>query len=117
MKFIIRWLISAAAIIITAYLLRRGVEVSSFGSALVLALVLGTINAVIRPILFILTLPITLLTLGLFTFVINALLIMLASFLVPGFEVVNFWWALLFSLILSIINSVLQKGLTANRRY
>jgi putative membrane protein len=113
MKFLLKWLISAAAIIITAYLLSAGVDVTNFGSALVLALVLGIINTLIRPIILLLTLPINIATLGLFTFIINALLIILADKIVPGFTVDNFWWALLFSLILSIINSVLQKGLTS----
>lgn len=115
MKFLLHWLITAAAILIAAYLLKGGVTVTSFWSALILALVLGIINAIVRPILFVLTLPINIMTLGLFTLVINALLIELADVLVPGFAVASFWWALLFSLILSIINSFLQKGLQSPR--
>jgi putative membrane protein len=107
MIFLIHWLIATIAIIISAYLL-PGVTVKGFLAALVTALVLGLINAFIRPILLILTLPINILTLGLFTFIINALLIMLTGAIVPGFDVRNFWWALLFSLVLSIIKWVLN---------
>ncbi|MBI1922016.1 MAG: phage holin family protein [Geobacter sp.] len=106
MTFLLNWLISALAIIITAYLL-PGVRVSGFFAALVTALVLGLINAFIRPVLLLLTLPINILTLGLLTLVINALLIMLASAIVRGFSVSGFWWALLFSLVLSVVNYVL----------
>jgi len=108
MIFLIRWLIYTIAIIISAYLL-PGVKVTGFFAALLTALVLGLINAVLRPILLFLTLPLNILTLGLFTFVINASLIMLTSAIVPGFEVDSFWWALLFSLVLSIINFVFSK--------
>jgi len=106
MTFFISWLISAVAIVITAYLL-PGVRLSGFFAALVTALVLGLINTFIKPLLLLLTLPLNILTLGLLTFVINALLIMLTSSVVPGFVVTGFGWALLFSLILSIINYAL----------
>lgn len=102
------WLVSALVILAVAYIL-PGVDVASFWVAFVLALVLGFINAVIKPIAFILTLPINILTLGLFSFVINALLVLLADILVPGFEVKNFWWALLFGLILSFIGRFLKN--------
>jgi putative membrane protein len=108
MVILIHWLITTVAIIISAYVL-PGVTVTGLFAALVTALVLGFLNAIIRPILLILTLPLNILTLGLFTFVINALLIMLTSAIVPGFEVRNFWWALLFSLVLSLINYILNK--------
>ncbi len=108
MSILINWLISAFAIIVTAYLL-PGVHVSSFSAALVAAIVLGIINAFLKPILLILTLPINLLTLGLFTFVVNALVIILTANLVPGFKVDGFWWALFFSIVLSIINSFLHQ--------
>lgn len=106
MRFLIHWLIHAVAIIITAYLL-PGVRLSGFLAALVTALVLGLVNTVIRPLLLLLTLPINILTLGLLTFVINALLILLTSAVVPGFSVRGFWWALLFSLLLAVINYLL----------
>lgn len=109
MNILISWLVSALAVLATAYLLQQGVHVDIFLTALVVALVLGIINAVLKPILMILTLPLNIVTLGLFTFIINALLIMLTAALVPGFQVANFWWALLFSLVLSIINSFLHQ--------
>ncbi|RQW76734.1 MAG: phage holin family protein, partial [Geobacter sp.] len=84
-----------------------GVRLSGFLAALLTALVLGLINAVLKPLLLLLTLPLNILTLGLLTFVINALLIMLTSALVPGFNVAGFWWALLFSLVLAIVNFLL----------
>lgn len=108
MNILINWLVSTIAIIVTAYLL-PGVSVNSFSAALVAALVLGIINAFIKPVLIILTLPINILTLGLFTFVINALIIILTADLVPGFKVQGFWWALLFSIVLSVINSLLHQ--------
>ena len=106
MSFMIQWLVSAAAIVITAYLL-PGVKVAGVFAALVTALVLGLINAILKPLLILLTLPLNILTLGLFTLVINALLIMLAAAIVPGFFVQGFWWALLFGLVLAIINALL----------
>ena len=108
MNILARWLINALAIIVAAYLV-KGVYVNNFTTALAAALILGIINITIRPILFFLTLPITILTLGLFTFVINACMILLASAIVPGFIVVNFWVALLFSLILTLINYFLNR--------
>lgn len=108
MKILINWLISALVIFSAAFFL-QGVEVKDFATALVVALVLGVINAVLKPLLVLLTLPINIITLGLFTLVINAVLIMLTTFIVPGFTVLNFWWALLFGLILSLINSFLHQ--------
>jgi putative membrane protein len=106
MGFLLHWLIRTIAVIITAYLL-PGIRLSGFFAALVTALVLGFINAFIRPLLLLLTFPINVLTLGLFTFVINALVIMLTSALVPGFHVNGFFWALIFSLVLALVNAVL----------
>lgn len=108
MKLLLNWLILTLAILITAYLL-PGVIVSGFVAALIAALVLGIINSFIKPVLIILTLPINVLTLGLFTLVINAGLVMLTASLVEGFEVKNFWWAILFGLVLSIVGSVLNQ--------
>jgi len=107
-SILINWLVSALAILAAAYLL-PGVHVASFTDALVVAVVLGIINAFIKPVLLILTLPITILTLGLFTFVINAVIILLAANIVTGFTVDGFWWALIFSIVLSIINSFLNR--------
>jgi putative membrane protein len=103
MGIIINWLLAALAIMATAYLL-PGVSLSGFVPALVTALVLGLVNAFIKPVLLLLTLPINILTLGLFTLVINALLIMLVSKLVSGFQVQGFWWALVFSVVLTVVN-------------
>lgn len=108
MKLILNWLIYAVAIIITAFLL-PGVSVESFLVALIVAVVIAAINTFIKPIFVLLTLPLTFITFGLFLFVINALLIMLAAWIVPGFQVASFWWALLFAVVLSIVNSVLYS--------
>lgn len=119
MTLLIRWLVYTLAILITAYLL-PGVNVVDFTAALVTALVLGLINAFIRPVLLLLTLPLNILSLGLLTFVINALLILLVSAIVPAFKVDGFWWALLFSLVLSIIHFVLKgivKETTTNNQH
>jgi putative membrane protein len=94
------------AVGVTAYLL-PGVEVVSLTSLVLVAVFLGVINAILRPILILLTLPITFLTLGLFTFVINAALVLLVAELVPGFLVDGFGWALVFSVVLSLVNTAL----------
>ena len=110
MGILINWIVSALVIFSVAYVL-PGVHVASFPVALVVALVLGIINAFLKPVLIILTLPINILTLGLFTFVINALLILLASKLVPGFIVDGFLWAFVFGIILSIANTLVHTFL------
>lgn len=106
MKIILNWILGAIAITIAAYLL-PGVHLAGVLPALVVAIVLGLINSFIRPLLIILTLPINILSLGLFTLVINALLIQLTSLLVPGFAIDNFWWALVFGVVLFFINLAL----------
>ena len=105
---ILRWLILALAIVIAAYLF-PGIHVSSFGTALLSAMVLGILNAFFRPILIILTLPINILTLGLFTFVINAFLLMMTSTLIGGLIVNDFGSALLGSLIISLVSWLLSS--------
>ena len=100
----IHWIVSAIAIGIAAYLI-PGVLVTPVG-ALVLAVVLGIINILIRPLILLLTLPINVLTLGLFSLVINALLIMLAGMIVPGFTVDGFWSAFFFAIVLALVNAV-----------
>lgn len=107
MHILLRWLISALVIIAISYLL-PGIHVSGFLVALIAALVLGLVNAIVKPIVILLTLPINILTLGLFTFVINAALVLLAAKIVPGFSVDGFWWALAFSLITSLANSLIH---------
>ena len=102
---IVRFLLSGLAVLLTAYLL-PGVHVEHYGYALLVAAVLSLANVLVKPILVIFTIPITVLTLGLFLLVINAIIILLVDFLItPGFTVNGFWWALAFSLILSIFNS------------
>ncbi|MFA6177472.1 MAG: phage holin family protein [Candidatus Paceibacterota bacterium] len=107
MKTLIHFVVSAIAILITAYIL-PGVHVSGLLAAFILAVVLGAINLILRPILIFLTLPITIFTLGLFILVINGLLVMLASYIVPGFTVDSFWSAFLFGIILAIVNWVFE---------
>jgi putative membrane protein len=104
-NMIIRFLLSGLAVLLTGYLL-PGVYVEHFGYALLVAIVLSIVNVLVKPILVILTIPITIVTLGLFLLVINALIIMLVDALTPGFRVDGFWWALAFSLILSLFNSI-----------
>ena len=110
MSPIINLLMSAIAIFVAGQVL-PGIKIENFITAVVVAVVLAVVNILVKPILLVLTLPFNILTLGLFTFVLNGLLILLASSLVAGFSVANIWWAILFSLIVSIITSVLH-GLT-----
>lgn len=100
----IHWLVSAIAILIAAYLV-PGVEVTLVG-ALVLAVVLGIINVFFKPVINLLTLPLNIVTLGIFSLVVNALLIMLASMVVPGFHVTGFWAAFFFSIIVSLVTAL-----------
>jgi putative membrane protein len=104
MNMIVRFLLNGLAVFLTAYLL-PGVDVDGYGTALLVALILSIANVVVKPILIVLTIPITVLTLGLFLLVINALIILMVDYLVTDFTVNGFWWALLFSLIMSIFNS------------
>lgn len=113
MNGIVRFLLSGLAVLLTAYLL-PGVHVEHYGHALLVALVLAIVNALVKPVLVILTIPITFVTFGLFLLVINALLILLVDWLVGGFNVDGFWWALLFSLILSLFTG-LFNDLTKER--
>lgn len=99
-------LVNSIAVFFVAYLL-KGVEVKSFLSAVWVALGLAVVNAIIKPVIIFLTLPVTILTLGLFVLVIDALMVMLVDGFVKGFEIRNFWWALLFSIVLSVTNAVL----------
>jgi putative membrane protein len=112
---LIRWLIVTAAIILASYLL-DGIEVKSFFSAFFAAAALGILNALFRPILIVLTLPINILTLGLFTFLINALMLKMASGIIPGFEVHGFWTAIFGSLIISTISWLLNAFISDRGR-
>lgn len=109
MNILIRLFISALVAFGLSYLL-PGIHIDSFVTALILALVLALLNILLKPIMVLLTLPITILTLGLFLLVINAAIIMLAGKMVSGFKVDGFWWALLFSILLSVATSILQSG-------
>ena len=111
MNVVLRIIISAVVAFALSYIL-SGVHIQSFVTALILAIVLGLLNIFVKPILIILTLPITIFTFGLFLFVINALIILLAAKFVNGFRVDGFWWALLFSLLLSVLTSFLYKKST-----
>ncbi len=106
MSIIINLLISGLAVFVSAYIL-PGVSVTGFGSALVAAVVLGIVNVFIKPVISIFALPITILTLGLFSIVINGLLVLLVSAIVPGFDVDGFLWAIVFAFVLSLINGFL----------
>lgn len=108
MKTLIHFIVSTIAILITAYLL-PGVHVSGLISAFVLAVVLGIVNTIIRPILILLTLPLTVISFGVWVLFINALLVLLASYIVPGFTIDGFLWAFLFGIVLAIVNWALQS--------
>jgi len=106
-KLLVVWLINAVALIAVAYLM-PGIAVSSFGAALVAALVLGLVNAFVRPVLVLLTLPVTILTLGLFIFVLNGLLFWMVGSWLQGFEVAGFWPAVFGAIVFSIISWALS---------
>jgi len=107
MSFILKWVLSAVAVLLAAYLL-PGVSVESFWAALVVAVLMAIFNAVLRPILVILTIPVTILTLGLFLLVINAIIVLLTDAIIADFYVSNFWWALLFSLVISVLGTIVD---------
>src|SRR6187402_983424 len=111
MNIILRFLLSSVAVVLTCYLL-PGADVTDFWTAMVVALVLSLVNIFIKPLLILFTIPVTVITLGLFLLVINALMIMLTDYFVDGFDVRGFWWALLFSLILSLFNSLFDDLFT-----
>lgn len=111
MKIILRLLLYTCAVLITAWLL-PGVTVENFATAIMVAIALAILNTFLRPVLVFLTIPVTIFTLGFFLLVINALIILLIGRIVPGFIVDGFWWALLFSVILSIIASIFGTSST-----
>lgn len=110
MNFVLRLLVTALVAFALAQLL-KGIHVDTYWTALVFALVLAILNVLIKPILIILTLPLTIVTFGLFLFVVNALVVLLASRFVDGFKIDSFWWGLLFALLLSLVTSVLFKDM------
>jgi len=115
MNLLFRTLLTAIAVLVLANFL-PGVEVVNFTTAIIVAAVLGFLNAIVRPILIILTLPMTIVTLGLFLLVINASMILLADKFIDGFSVRSFWTALLFSILLSILQSFLHSGLKDDKK-
>ena len=112
MGLILVWILNAVALLIVAYIL-PGIAVSSFGSALIAALVLGLLNTLVKPVLVLLSLPITIVTLGLFLLILNGLLFWFAGSVLTGFTVNGFWWAMLGALIYSIVSGLLT-GLLAS---
>jgi putative membrane protein len=115
MRILLAWLINAAALFLLPYVF-KWVEVDSFGAALVAALVLGLVNALVRPILFVLTLPVTLLTLGLFLFVLNGLLFWAVGSFVDGFRVAGFWSGVFGAIVYSLISLALGAILLPQRK-
>ncbi len=105
---LLHWLVSSLSLIVVAYLM-PGIRLEGIGAALIAPLVIGLVNATVGFVLKILTLPLTLLTLGLFWLVINALMLQLAAYLVPGFFVAGFWWAFVGAILLSIVSMILRS--------
>ena len=112
---LIRWLILTAAIVFASYVI-EGIQVKGFLNALFAAAVLGILNAFFRPILIVLTLPINILSLGLFTFIINAMLLKIASGVISGFEVYGFWSAVFGSLLISVVSWILSSFISERGR-
>jgi len=108
MRILVKLLVSALIIFALAWVL-PGVDVTSYWTALIVAVILGVLNLFVKPLLVVLTIPVTILTLGLFLFVINALIILMTDYLVDGFTVNGFWWALLFSILISIMNAAFDR--------
>ena len=108
MNFLIKLLLSSLAVIVASYIL-PGAHVDGFFDALVVSLFLALFSATLKPLLIILTIPVTVFTLGFFLLLINALMIMLADYVVDGFYVDGFWWALIFGVILAIVNSIFES--------
>ena len=115
MNTIIKLLINAIAVFVLANVL-SGVQVDGYVSAIIVALVLSLLNLLVKPILVIFTLPVTVITLGLFLLVINGLIILLADEFISGFSVDNIWWAIFFSVLLSILQSILQSFFNTDKK-
>ncbi len=114
MRFLARLVLNGVAIILAAYVL-PGIHIAGPFAALVAGVILGFVNAIVRPVLFFLTLPLTLITLGLFIFVLNAICFALTAWLVPGFSVDGFWWAIFGALLVSIVSWILN-GLVVGKK-
>jgi putative membrane protein len=104
-KFLLRLLISSVAVLLVASVL-KGIHVDGFTNALIVAAILAVLNALLKPMLILLTIPVTVMTFGLFLLVINTIIILIADWMVPAIHIDGFWWAMLFSILLSIVNSV-----------
>ncbi len=108
MRFLVHWLLNALGLVIVAHIV-PGFQVSSFGTALIAAIVIGLVNATLGVLLFVVTLPLTVLTFGFFLLILNAILIWIASSFVPGFHVTSFGAAFLGALVLAVVNAVLRS--------
>lgn len=107
MTLLLVWILNAVALLVVAYIL-PGIVVASFGSALIAALVLGLLNTLVKPLLIVLTLPITIVTLGLFLLVLNALVFWFAGSILKGFQVEGFWWAVIGAIVYSLVSGLLS---------
>ena len=114
MNFVVKLILYSVAIMLTSYLL-PGVDIENFGYAFIFAALLALLNITLKPLLILLTIPFTIFTLGLFLLVINAVIILIADSIIPGTEIDGFWWALLFSLIVSIFNGIFT-GMTKEEK-
>jgi putative membrane protein len=108
-NLLIKLMVNALAVFITGWILGDAVQINGILGALAVAVVLALLNLTVKPVLVILTIPATVVTLGLFLLVVNALVVLTADYLLASFQIANFWWALLFSLLLSFINSLLLR--------
>lgn len=115
MKLLLKLLLNALAVVILSYVL-PGIGVDSLTTAVIVALVLSILNFIVKPILVILTLPITIITLGLFLLVINAIIILIAADFISGFQVSSIWWAIIFSLLLSFLQSILHSIIKEDKK-
>lgn len=109
MNLVVRWLVNALIVFGLAWAL-PGIHIETFWAAMLVAAVLALLNAFVQPLLIILTIPVTIITLGLFIFVINALIVLMAAAIVNSFSVENFWWALLFSILMAALNSAFMRS-------
>lgn len=114
MKYLVKIIISSLAVMVASYLL-PGIHVEDYIAALWVAFALSILNGFLKPLLVIFTIPVTILSLGLFLLVINASIILIADYFLSGFMVDGFWWALLFSLLLSVVTSILEWPTKSNR--
>lgn len=108
MNLLLRLLVTSLAAFAAARLL-PGIHIDNYWTAIVLAIVLGLLNVILKPLLILFTLPITIMTMGLFLFVINAVIVLITAYFIKGFHADGFWWALLFSIVLSVFTAILTK--------